>query len=199
MGYGIEIIMMILVDGKYMQEVVGEEYLSYNWTRDRFFQFWDILKDLNGKSSKNVQKNIDMALKAMSYLGHKIGVPDISNPNWGYGNDMTYKNKASVFMHHLNRFRILTEKFPDAYWVTDYYYPKQINYEGKLLSLKTVPHAEKSGNLVTYFRHPIKGQMKVSTFDDAMEIFGLMRAKGDSRAILWKDLAFKMHDSPIKK
>ena len=49
-----------------------------------------------------------------------------------------------------------------------------------------------------YFNHPIKGRMKVTTFDDCMEIFGIVRMNGDYvRAKYWKTLAFQMDDAPI--
>ena len=50
----------------------------------------------------------------------------------------------------------------------------------------------------TYFNHPIKGRMKVTTFDDCMEIFGIVRMNGDYvHANYWKTLAFQMDDAPV--
>lgn len=49
---------------------------------------------------------------------------------------------------------------------------------------------------VTYYRHPIKGNMKVDNFATASEVFALMTISGDSRASAWLDLSKQMPDAP---
>lgn len=57
---------------------------------------------------------------------------------------------------------------------------------------------EEESETCTYFRHPVKGHMKVTTFDDCMEIIGILRLNGDNtRANYWKTLAFQMDDAPV--
>ena len=50
--------------------------------------------------------------------------------------------------------------------------------------------------LVTYFRHPIKGNMKVHNFATASEVYTLMILNGDRRAQMWLDIARRMPDAP---
>lgn len=66
------------------------------------------------------------------------------------------------------------------------------------LNLKREPEPEPSkSSIVTYFRHPVKGNMKVHNFATASEVYAIMQAKGDPRAPQWLELAKQMHDSPL--
>ena len=50
--------------------------------------------------------------------------------------------------------------------------------------------------IVTYYRHPFKGNFCVNSFKSAMEIYGLLAAQNSPAADQWYDLALKMHDAP---
>ena len=58
--------------------------------------------------------------------------------------------------------------------------------------------SDSRSNIVTYFRHPIKGNMRVDSFNTAIEVFRYLSAISDPRAKLWKDLAFLILDAPTK-
>lgn len=51
-------------------------------------------------------------------------------------------------------------------------------------------------SIYTYFRHPIKGNMKIDTFAKASEVFTIMTLQGDPRARQWLELAQLMSDAP---
>jgi hypothetical protein len=54
----------------------------------------------------------------------------------------------------------------------------------------------KQSGLVTYFRHPVKGQMKVHNFARASEVYTIMSINRDPRAQLWLNIAQQMPDTP---
>jgi hypothetical protein len=49
---------------------------------------------------------------------------------------------------------------------------------------------------ITYYQHPIKGNMKIDNFAKACEIFTMMTISGDARASQLLDLAKMMPDAP---
>ena len=75
MGHDVEII----VEG----QVVDELYITGNfWTvRDRYGG----IHDLHGHTGKTVARIIKNILSRAAKDGYEPGVPDQSNPNWGWG------------------------------------------------------------------------------------------------------------------
>ena len=51
---------------------------------------------------------------------------------------------------------------------------------------------------VTYYRHPMKGNMRIDNYDSAMNIHLLLLRKKDPRAMMWYDLALQMPDCPAE-
>ena len=136
--------------------------------------------------------------------------------------------RKSIFLYHLKDYLALTIQFPDAYWVTNCNHDlliKHVTLGSKMLRVTNsdydITDEEESesddddddeeesddedeesehdeDDTGTYFNHPIKGRMKVTTFDDCMEIFGIVRMNGDYvHAKYWKTLAFQMDDAPV--
>lgn len=62
-----------------------------------------------------------------------------------------------------------------------------------------IPAFANNTSIVTYFRHPSKGNFRVHNFKTAIEVYGVCVSKDDPRAEAWYELAMKMHDAPGKK
>lgn len=49
---------------------------------------------------------------------------------------------------------------------------------------------------ITYYRHPLKGNMKVDTFEKASEIAIISKRNNDPRWKAWEELAWKLPGAP---
>ena len=221
MGFGIDII----VERKNGYVSIKETYLSYNWSGKQYNKYWYIRDDMDGKHSSVVISTIEKAINEMKKDGHTIEEPDPLNSSWSYGYNGDSKEKKKklvntigIFMYHLTCFLDIAKKYPNGYWVTDSNYPCCINHleygyttitynniydtyddtdDDTENNESTSSNKEvKTPYIFTYWHHPIKGIVKIDTFDDAMEVFGILRAKNDIRSKYWKDMAFKMKGSP---
>jgi hypothetical protein len=136
------------------------------------------------------------------------------------------KERLSVFAYHLDYFRQLGQQHPQCFFIDDdddettpflilpdgekveVIHSSQSFYEegdegdetSSALSNESEVEKQEGGEMsriVTYFRHPFKGNFRVDSFKTAMEIYGLLAAQNDSGADRWYELAFQMHDSPV--
>lgn len=203
---------------------ISSAYLSYNWSDlssicpehlflskcecENHESLWYLRNDLHRRFGSDVADRAKLAIKKLADLGIGIPVPDIKNSCWGWGNNMSQLKRLEVFAFHLNEFRKLGEQYPEAAFIADadngdedYLY---INNEETIkinvgLESDSASETETDFNsIVTYFRHPIKGNMRIDNFDTAIEVFGYLSAISSPMAYLWKDLAFQMHDAPSK-
>ena len=60
------------------------------------------------------------------------------------------------------------------------------------------PTSHPTSHPVTYYRHPIKGNMRIDNYASAMEIHLLSLNKKDPRAMMWFNLALQMPDCPVE-
>ena len=213
MGFDIKVCKVI--DGKaYIRKCVHHGYFSYNWGDLKESTGWYIRDDLFGRNGNDVAQRIRDTLKRLEDQGYQIGEPDLSQSGWGWGcswdpvNKTTVKapheQRVSVFMFHLNSLLEIAEKYSDLYFLgsdTDNTPEEYYDYDlGKFIKWQYGIDSDDESDEntpVTYFRHPIKGNMEVKTFDDAMEIFGIFRATGNNEiAERWKQLAFQMKGAP---
>jgi hypothetical protein len=114
MGHDVEII----VEG----QVVDELYITGNfWTvRDRYGGIYDF----HGHTGKTVARIIKNILSRAANLdGYEPGVPDQSNPNWGWGSNegkpMPEKEFIEVFLYIMKGFLEKAEKYPTGRWYSD--------------------------------------------------------------------------------
>ena len=218
MGYDIKLV-NLTINGNTVTDytTVAETYISYNWSI-WFKNIWYI-RDHDGSSSNAIYTSLNSAISVLENEEIKTGVPDPMNSGWGFGianinNNMSENRESplmseperkSIFLYHLKNLLALAIRYPNAYWITDSNYAKSINH----VRIGTVLLSELDDDYTddadvdtnetypfTYFRHPVKGNIKVSTFDDCMEIFGILRMQGNQNANSWKSLAFKMRDAP---
>ncbi|AYV84831.1 MAG: hypothetical protein Hyperionvirus42_7 [Hyperionvirus sp.] len=197
MGWGIKIVE--LKDNKF-HRTVAEDYLTFNFAREPFSDFFAI-NLMEGLSATQVKINLEGVIAAMDEMKIATGVPNLKNSDWAWGTGMTPDESMGVLKYHLHRFVKLAVSHPTAFFVTDHNSKNEVTLpSGDIVSIGSIKKSfdtdtasDEKSYPVTYYKHPIKGQVCVKTFKDCMEIFGLLRAQGnDSRAQVWWDFAHKM-------
>ena len=96
------------------------------------------------------------------------------------------------------------KKIPDAYWYLDYDCNLEKLYEHCGVERKDLPgycsdDSDDDSNddqPIAYYRHPIKGTIRVDSYEKAMEIHLLQLKEKDVRASGWYNLALQMPDCP---
>lgn len=241
MGFDIDICTYIIKNNKAKRVMCHQEtYLSYNWSNlseicpkhllegkcpddcvEPKNKLWYLRDDLHGRQGDDVAQRAEKAIDILKSYGIKIGIPDVTNPNWGWGNrntsekdkygmpkveDLPPKERLGVFVYHLDRFGTLGNQYPNCFFIADCC--------DKQLTLPTGTNVEYNNDSdnesdtyssipqpmhpITYVRHPFKGNFRVDSFKTAMEVYGLVAAQGDPWANSWYDLAFQMPDAPGK-
>lgn len=61
---------------------------------------------------------------------------------------------------------------------------------------KNLSNLPKSHGIVTYYQHPIRGNIKVYNFAIASEVFAIASINGDPQAHIWLEIARAMPDAP---
>jgi hypothetical protein len=56
--------------------------------------------------------------------------------------------------------------------------------------------AVQGARVVSFFRHPIKGTIRVDSYSKAMEIASELEAKNYPLAKFWREIALQMEDAP---
>jgi hypothetical protein len=95
---------------------------------------------------------------------------------------------------HLIRIKTMTDRNPALTFISDQYWSIKPDPDDSNSDEKT-PEPVRT-DPVTYYRHPIKVNMKIDNFATASEVFALMTISGDSRASAWLDLTKQMPDAP---
>ena len=239
MGYDIDICKFEISGAKAARSyVVSECSFSYNWfdfneiCKKHFpekcpedkcekIHFWSFRKDCHARRGDDISARAMTALGILKEFGIEIGIPDLKNPNWGYGSKTIMKDeqrttetlppieRSRVFAYHVNRFRELGESYPKYFFIGDHKEPTHLRQaNGYKLEIVDELNSDNDENddsddepststgPVTYFMHPAKGVFKVDNFKSAMEVYEILTAQNDPRASSWYDLAFKMSDAP---
>jgi hypothetical protein len=241
---------------KIISSVLKELYLSYNWsnlsnycpihcistnsnvqtlnTNDfnkicecKVEHLWYLRDDLHRRLGSDIAEKAKNVIKILEKAGFKIGEPDITNPDWGYGSKringeylpMSHAERISVFMFHLNCFKEAGLQYKNSIFIADAddedsnFLVTESNQRIPIIKsddrdfisntenskdIHIEEDSTKQSYLVTYFMHPAKGLFRVDSFDTAMEVFSICRAQGDPYADRWKNLALQMPDAPIK-
>lgn len=217
MGFDIRICPVQRVNGETkIKDSVDDTYISYNFSYlnnicpQHYFDgdcpgrecqkihIWYFRDDCHGRRGDDVASRAQTALSTLETIGIKVGIPDINNYSWGWGIDCDRKQTLEVFAYHINRFLELGQKYPKYFFFGDggsgcdednIIYPDDCTGDDE-------DEEEIQEGLVTYFRHPFKGNMCIKTFKDAMEVYGLCKATNSPMADGWYNLAFMMSDAP---
>ncbi len=195
MGYDIGIIAVDPIEKKVIDR--HEDYLTYNFSACKEFE----VHDIDCKSGYYACKYINEVIEKMEQAGFKTSDPDMTQDSWGWGikdkKIMELPQLAGVLMYHLQRFLVhictMMKKHDHVYFVMNYSRYKSTIIDG--VEYEEVNH---NTSIVTYFRHPIKGQMTVNTFHLAMEVYGITCALNPAKAEAWLNLAYQMPDAPLR-
>ena len=201
------------IDLKINNVTVASTYISFNWTS---WQKYFHISDIHGHSGENgVIRKLTEALEELKKDKY-VPDPDFEIILDGWGNAISGHNltedeltiqKGCVFASHIARFLQLAKKYPKAYWYSDQCYES----EKKLYQFDPQSRASSDdesdddtltenveSHPVTYYRHPIKGNMRIDNYASAMEIHLLSLNKKDTRAMMWFNLALQMPDCPAE-
>jgi len=175
-------------------ERVADDYLSYNFSKEPYSDFWT-LRSVLGCSTTNqtVLENMQKALDDMKKQGYTGHIPQGCD---GWTSEPVELG-MNVFMHHVQRLRTLFLDNPNCVITADIRFAFQLT-EDELQSAKNekpVPVVAKA-NIVTYYRHPIKGNFCVDNFAKAAEVYAICLLNGDERAEGWLNIAKMMPDAP---
>ena len=201
MGYGVELI----GDNN---EVVATEYFSYNWNMYKDCAKYFNVKQLCGHSGeKGVIEHLESVLNELDQKSEAIKVNGWGNPLKGtiLSEEELESEQLRMFATHIQRFLETAKKFPDAHWyIDDYEISEKLNghcgVERKDLPGYCSDDSNDDSNdddqPIAYYRHPIKGNICVDSFEKAMEIYILQLKEKDKRAPGWYKLALQMLDCP---
>jgi hypothetical protein len=178
-------------------EEVEQTYLSYNF--GKFSHIW-YLRDWLGGTSDDMAEALRAALIRMSKDGVMPCIPDEIWERTEFDGKIVREKMNGwtpdlrVFAYHLKRLKQICEDNPQCLVTADIDWDWQIELEDLPDPAK---ESDKPGpQFVAYYRHPIKGQMKIDTFAKASEIYTLAVLNKDPRAPQWLELAQSMPDAP---
>jgi hypothetical protein len=165
------------------------DYISFNHSENR--DIWHVSMS-HGHTGRVVSIQLAKAITLMKSNGVVAEIPP--------GGD-GYTRGPGVFLLHIIRIKNMADRNPGLTFLSDQYWsfnpdPNDSDSDNYVdcIDVDEIPIKIDS---VTYFRHPVKGNMKIDNFASASEVFTLMTIKGDPRASYWLDLAKKMSDAPI--
>ena len=162
---------------------------------DKLKHLWSARQDVMGRTSESVIELAQDALSKLRQLGVQVGVPDLTNRNWSYGTakvgngPIPRKEMLSVLMFHIHRFLAVAQTYPEHTFYDEEAIMFAERAEGSDDDEPAPP--------VLYFRHPLEGNIAVTTFKKAMEVYGILMAQGNKdMADIWYDAGLAMPDAP---
>ena len=201
MGYDIELI-------NKNNEVVKTEYFSYNWNMYKHCAAYFNAKRLYGHSGeKGVIDHLESVLNDLDQKSEATKVDGWGDPlkDIILSEEELKSEQLSMFATHIQRFLETAKKFPDARWyIDDYEISEKLNghcgVERKDLPGYCSDDSDDDSNdddqPIAYYQHPIKGTIRVDSYEKAMEIHLLQLKEKDVRASGWYNLALQMPDCP---
>lgn len=138
-----------------IRKIVHHAYLSYNFAdlagickdhccsekcpsgfKCETSHIWYYRHDCDGKKGKDIIEPTKNALSILASIGINPGVPDKTNPNWGFGvtsngvSKLDNKERLEIFAFHLSIFLELAQKYSKYYFLGDDY-DRDDNYTDK--------------------------------------------------------------------
>ena len=175
-----------------------ETYLSYNFSK--FSDIW-YARTSFGKTSEEFANDLR---KASAFLTEKRVIPEIpkglfeivefngnikKQPFDGWSTDIR------VFHWHIKRLLKICEDNPKCLVLADISHSIHITEED-LYEDEEDDGENETPTFITYYRHPVKGNMKVDTFEKASEIAIISKRNNDPRWKAWEELAWKLPGAP---
>lgn len=145
---------------------------------------------------------IEKCTSKLAQEGFSKGTPDLTNQSWAWG--VTEKDNVSVLMEqkdlvgvllfHLAQILSRLKQYPQGYVIIDFSTAEDYDL-GNGITIrpqKSQEEQDMESRWSTFYRHPTKGQMKITTYEELMEVYGVEKALGhDERAEVWMNLAQK--------
>lgn len=182
-----------LTELEYFEDIEEDEgsYLSYNF--GCFSDIW-YERESFGKTTEDFAKDLRAASKELTENKISAEIPGgifekTGKPFDGWSSDLR------VFHWHIKRLLKLCEDNPACIVLADIGHDIYVTEE-ELKDTKSVPKKKKPLPFVTYFRHPLKGTVKVDTFEKACEISIITKQGGDECWKIWEELAWKLPGAP---
>ena len=158
-------------------ESVESLYLSYNFSR--YSEYWYVKEVHGNKTSEEIPRLRDV-IQRLKSEGAVARIVD--------GAD-AWTDTKDVFLCHLERFLKTFEAHPDTIIVLEG------DTDGIDFSVlgNGNPDCESSdsdseNDVVTWYRHPTKGNFRVDSFESASEVYVTELLRGSSRAPVWLEL-----------
>lgn len=172
-------------------------YLSYNFSK--FSEIW-YARNSFGKTSEEFANDLREASKKLTEQKVVAEIPS------GFRETITQSGEkkqvpydgwtpdSRVFHWHIKRLLKICEDNPGCVVLADIDHGIHITEEElkncDKIKVKEQPH------FVTYYRHPLKGNVKVDTFEKACEIAMIAKKNQDERWIMWEELAWCLPGAP---
>lgn len=180
-------------DGLCNHKIVDSAYISFNFSHFGEY-YWSIHK-LHGHTGRHGLKRLRAADKK---LGDEKVKAEFKKDENGW------TNTKNVFRVHVQRFIELCERHPKCRFYSDQVYDgpetdesdvEDSSEDGSDNGDEDSGEESDDGWYVSY-RHPLKGNMRVDTFEKASEIYTRETLDGVSveRAQAWLDLAKKLRN-----
>lgn len=169
-------------------------YLSYNFAI--FRKLW-FARDNFGKTSEEFAKRLREASKELTKRKISDKIPSgiyekTGEPFDGYSSDIR------VFHYHIKRLIKVCEDNPKCVVFADIVHDVHITKEDLDYDEEDDDGTdEEKESFHTYFRHPLKGNMRVDTFEKACEVSVILKKSGDIRWEFWEDFAWKLPGAPV--
>jgi hypothetical protein len=222
MGYGIIYVPLSLVrrrvnavekDGDVEQEdpyyefsdqAEGESYLSYNFSK---FKQYAYLPDIAGQTTEVIAEQLSDVLKVLLEQKHYPEIPSETcevkdNDGVTHTKPMDgWTPDIRVFAYHVKRLISECQKYKKCVMLLDYTHSLKLTEEDLVEEEDQEVDAselklEREHLPEIYYRHPIKGNVRVDNFALCTEIYVMARSKDDPRASQWYDLCWTMPDAP---
>lgn len=189
---------------EFNDQSVGESYLSYNFSK---FKQYAYLPDIAGQTTEVIAEQLADVLKILLEQSHK---PEIPNETWETKNNdgkMVTKPMDGwtpdirVFAYHVQRLMGECQQYKKCVMLLDYDHSLKLTEDELRDSSSeeidpTELKLEREHLPEIYYRHPIKGNVRVDNFALCTEIYVMARSKDDPRASQWYDLCWTMPDAP---
>ena len=134
MGYGIFVVQLRFDKANhraFFVKTVDETELSFNWCDME--HYWSVKDDMLERHSSDVEARLRRAIQALEDDGIKTGVPDPSNPDWGWGCrwnpdwksmsdqiiSLPIDERFRIFLYHLRRLLKVAQSNPDAFFLDE--------------------------------------------------------------------------------
>ena len=116
MCYHINFINIFKENNRINYRIIADSYLSHKWddlSKYWYFKYWD------GCSTEKLANSLRKGIAKLESENIVKGVPDITNPNWVYGNTKNELVRKGIFLYHLYYLLGLAETHRDAYIYDD--------------------------------------------------------------------------------